>query len=82
MRKVPLMVKLVGLISFLMIALTSVLAYISWRNGYLCLQERFGLVLKHIAINTALQIDGDEHARILSKADINSGAFKKIHAVF
>lgn len=81
MRKIPLMFKLVGLISVLMISLTGILAFISWRHGYKSLEERFGLVLKHIAINTALQIDGTEQAQIVSKKDANSQAFRKIHSM-
>ncbi len=73
--------KLVSFIGALMLALTSSLAYLSWHRGFKNLEERFGLVLKHIAINTALQIDGYQHSRIRSSADKHSREFKKIHAL-
>lgn len=81
MRRLSLSWKLVIWTGLLVISVTSMLTYVSWRRGYQNLEERFGLVLKHIAINTALQIDPEKHGGILSQKDANSTAFRDIHNV-
>ncbi|MFZ5628007.1 MAG: adenylate/guanylate cyclase domain-containing protein [Spirochaetota bacterium] len=81
MPRISLSAKLVLLTSILVILLTSALTISYWRRGYQSLEERFGLVLKHIAINTALQIDPVKHSRISSKNDAHTASFRDLHAV-
>lgn len=79
--RLKLMYKMVLFISSLMVAVTALLAYFSWQSGYKSLEQKFGLVLKHIAINTALQIDGHEHMQIRKGSDEKTAAFRRVHAM-
>lgn len=81
MRRLSLSWRLVLWTGVLVISLTSVLTYISWRRAYQDLEERLGLVLKHIAINASLQIDAKEHANITESKAAESVEFRKIHAL-
>lgn len=58
--------------------LTGILVYTAYRQGYRDLEERFGLVLKHIAINTAMRIDGRVHKTIVQSKDPNGAAFQSL----
>ena len=71
--------KLILLLGISVFMVTLLLSYFSWRQNYQNLEERFGLVLKHIAINTSLNIDGAGHSKILKNDDLRLPEFEKTH---
>lgn len=76
--RIPLAVRIASLSSLLILAVTIVLSYLSLNSGYQSLEQRFGLVLKHITINTALQLEGKTHKQITKPTDSKSAAFSQL----
>jgi len=79
--RIPLWVKLSFLTGVVVTGLAATLVYTAYRQGYHDLEERFGLVLKHVAINTALRIDGKVHRTIIEDQDPQSFAFQSLRTL-
>ncbi len=74
----PILAKLIlacGMISTGLIALNT---YSRYRGDYASLEDKFGLTLKHIAINAAAGIKGEEHALIKGRDDFKGEPFLRI----